>query len=341
MTLDPTPPHTPHPETIDSGTATGAGPAAVPVSVWATAQTASAMQRRGRYHPDSVKHPAKMFPAIVQHAVATYTRPGDLVLDPMCGIGTTLVEALHTGHRAVGVEYEARWAELARTNIGLARDLGIDLDAAVYTGDARKLTTLLPEELRGRVDLVITSPPYGDSTHGHVRVRAGEGVHKYNHRYGAVLDRGNLANVGLGRLLSGFTRILSGAAEYLAPGGHVVITARPWRQHAELVNLPAHLITCGTLAGLVPVERCVALLGRLTDGDLIARSSFFQRDFIVKNRAAGLPMHLIAHEDVVILRKPHTGSAATEHRVARSQLQYGAAPFWGTTTTAGPGSVAA
>ncbi|MET7773163.1 DNA methyltransferase [Nocardia sp. NPDC005366] len=327
--------------TLDSatGTGTGTGPTAAPVSVWATAQSAPATQRRGRYHPDSVKHPAKMFPAIVQHAVATYTRPGDLVLDPMCGIGTTLVEALHSGRRAVGVEYEIQWAELARTNIGLARHAGIDLDAAVYTGDARKLPTLLPDELRGRVDLVITSPPYGDSLHGHVRANGADPVRKSNHRYGAALDRGNLANVGLGRLLSGFTRILTGAAEYLAPGGHVVITARPWRQHAELVNLPAHLITCGTLAGLEPVERCVALLGRLSEGDLVARSSFFQRDFIVKQRAAGLPMHLIAHEDVVILRKPLSASAPTESREARTGLQYGAAPFWGTST--GSGSVAA
>ncbi|MFD4357153.1 hypothetical protein ACFWPX_31720 [Nocardia sp. NPDC058518] len=121
----------------------------------------------------------------------------------------------------------------------------------------------------------------------------GNGVHKRDHCYGAVLDRGNLANVGLNRLLSGFTRILTEAATYLRPGGHIVITARPWRQHAELINLPAYIITCGTLAGLIPVERCVALLGRLADGDLIARSSFFQRDFISKQRNAGLPFHLI------------------------------------------------
>jgi len=287
------------------------GPA--PVSVWATAQTAPATQReRGRYHPDSVKHPAKMLPAIVQHAVQTYTRPGDLVLDPMCGIGTTLVESLHLGRRAVGIEYEARWAELARTNLASARDAGIELDASVHQGDARKLPDLLPQELRGQVNLVITSPPYGPSTHGHVRVRAGEGVHKTDHRYGSVLDRGNLANVGLGRLLSGFTRILSGVSEFLTPGGHVVITARPWREHAELVNLPAHLITCATLAGLTPVERCVALLGRLSTGDLVARSSFFQRDFIVKQRSAGLPMHLIAHEDVIILQKRENYSSSLE-----------------------------
>ncbi|MET8796612.1 DNA methyltransferase [Nocardia sp. NPDC004568] len=335
---------TPEPSTTaaytNSVTTTPTGPIDAPVSVWATAQNAPAAQRRGRYHPDSTAHPAKMFPAIVQHAVTTYTHPGGLVLDPMCGIGTTLIESLHLGRRAAGVEYETRWAELARTNIALAREAGIDLDADVYHGDARKLTTLIPQELRGQVDLVITSPPYGDSLHGHVRANGKAPVVKTNHRYGAVLDRGNLANVGIGRLLSGFTKILAGAAEYLAPGGHVVVTARPWRQHAELVNLPTHLFTCGELAGLVPVERCVALLGRLSDGELVARSSFFQRDFVVKQRAAGLPMHLIAHEDVVVLRKPDA-AASTEHRRARTRFPYGTAPVQGTDGDAGPGSVAA
>ncbi|WP_063062194.1 TRM11 family SAM-dependent methyltransferase [Nocardia sienata] len=335
---------TPEPTTTaytNSVTTTPTGPVDAPVSVWATAQNAPAAQRRGRYHPDSTAHPAKMFPAIVQHAVTTYTRPGGLVLDPMCGIGTTLVESLHLGRRAVGVEYEARWAELARTNIGLAREAGIDLDADVYHGNARKLTSLIPQELRGQVDLVITSPPYGDSLHGHVRANGADPVRKTNHRYGAVLDRGNLANVGIGRLLSGFTKILAGAAEYLAPGGHVVITARPWRQHAELVNLPTHLFTCGELAGLVPVERCVALLGRLSEGELVARSSFFQRDFVVKQRTAGLPIHLIAHEDVVVLRKPDSAAATTENRRARPRFPYGTTPLQGTSGNDEPGSVAA
>ena len=35
----------------------------------------------------------------------------------MCGIGTTVVEALHQNRRAIGVEYETRWAEIARANI--------------------------------------------------------------------------------------------------------------------------------------------------------------------------------------------------------------------------------
>ena len=112
--------------------------------------------------------------------------------------------------------------------------------------------------------MIVTSPPYGPSTHGQVDTGAG-GIHKRDHLYGDVLDRGNLANIGHHRLLAGFTRILTVAARFLRPGGHVVITVRPWREHAELIDLPAQIPACGRHAGLIPVERCVALLGRVTE----------------------------------------------------------------------------
>ncbi|MDR7171728.1 hypothetical protein J2W56_005489 [Nocardia kruczakiae] len=290
-----------------------------PVSVWATAQTSPAAQRGSRYTRDSSAHPAKMLPRIAAEAITRYSKPGDLVMDPMCGIGTTLVEAVHAGRRGLGVEYEDRWAAIARDNLALAAKSGHHHEAVVYTGDARKLATVLPDELRGTVDLILTSPPYGDSTHGHVRVRPGEGVRKLNHRYGNTLDRGNLANIGVPRLLTGFTRILTAASAYLKPGGHVIVTARPWRQHAELVDLPALLTQCAATAGLVPADRAVALLGRLTDNDIVAHSSFFQRDFVLKNRDAGLPLALIAHEDVLIFRADANNSSSL--KLKRSQLQ--------------------
>jgi hypothetical protein len=274
----------------------------VPVSVWTTAQTSPAAQRKNRYTPESTAHPAKMLPAVAAHAIAHYTQPGDLVLDPMCGIGTTLVEAVHAGRRAVGIEYEPHWVDVTRANLNLARDAGVAHDARVFHGDARQLASLLPPEYLGQAALVVTSPPYGPSTHGQVSVTPGGGVQKYHHLYGNTLDRGNLANIGHHRLLSGFTRILAGLVPFLRPGGHIAITIRPWREHAELIDLPSQILACGRQAGLIPVERCVALLARATDHDLVARGSFFQRDFIRKQREAGLPLHLIAHEDLLVFR---------------------------------------
>jgi hypothetical protein len=284
----------------------------LPVSVWTTAQTSPAAQRKGRYVPESTAHPAKMLPSIAAYATRHYTRPGDLVLDPMCGIGTTLIEALHAGRRAVGIEYEPHWVDVTRANLTLAHDAGVPHEGRVFHGDARQLAALLPNEYLGQAALVVTSPPYGPSTHGQVAVAPGEGVQKYHHLYGNTLDRGNLANIGHHRLLAGFTRILAGLVPFLRPGGHIAITIRPWREHAELIDLPSQILACGLHAGLIPVERCVALLARAAEHDLVPRGSFFQRDFIRKQRDAGLPLHLIAHEDVLTFRTPLTRSTSRE-----------------------------
>ena len=122
-----------------------------PLSVWATAQHDARAQRQGRYLPSSMAHPGKMLPAIAATAIARYTAPGDLVADPMCGIGTTLVEAAYLGRDGLGVEYEARWARLAAANIAYARRHGAAGDAEVIQGDARQLGGLLPPGTAGKI----------------------------------------------------------------------------------------------------------------------------------------------------------------------------------------------
>lgn len=188
-----------------------------PLSVWTTAQTAPASQRKHRYTPDSTAHPAKMLPAIARHAITHYTQPGDLVLDPMCGIGTTLVEAIHTGRHALGVEYEPHWAHIARDNIALAHAAGIDHRGEVIQGDARQLSSLLPSTYLGQAALAVTSPPYGPSTHGQVVTQPDRIVHKFHHRYGNTLDRGNLANIGHQRLLTASRASSPASATTCAP----------------------------------------------------------------------------------------------------------------------------
>lgn len=135
--------------------------AAVPLAVWPCAQTSAQYQRTGRYLPSSRTHPGKMLPELARRLVAEYCPPppGGLVADPMCGIGTTLVEAATLGRSAVGVELEPRWAELARANLTEALPSEQAGLAEVRQGDARQMPELLAD-VAGRVDLVVTSPPY-------------------------------------------------------------------------------------------------------------------------------------------------------------------------------------
>jgi SAM-dependent methyltransferase len=256
-----------------------------------------------------------MLPAIAAHAITTYTTPRELVLDPMCGIGTTLVEAVHLGRDAIGVEYEPRWADIAAANLALARAQDAAGRGLVARGDATTLAELIPAAVAGRVALVVTSPPYGPTVHGLVRPTPA-GVVKSAHRYSDAPDPANLACRDWAGLLEGFTRILTGCAALLRPGGTVVVTARPWRKHGELVDLPSAVLAAGAAAGLVPVERCVALLAAVRGGRLVARPSFFQLQQIRRARAAGIPLHLIAHEDVLVLAAKADPAAAGAAAVA-------------------------
>jgi modification methylase len=201
-------------------------------------------------------------------------------------------------------------------------------------GDPRRrplLPGLLPPGTAGRAALVVTSPPYGLSVHGQVKAEqrrgAQGGVRKYDNRYSR--DPANLACQGLDELLAGFTAILSGCTVLLRPGGLAVVTARPWRQHGELVDLPAAVIAAGARAGLVPVARCVALLAGLRGGKLIARPSFFQLDNLRRARAKGQPWHLIVHEDVLIFRNPLFPGSSRELKGVQGELKGAARRFSG------------
>ncbi|GGW97719.1 TRM11 family SAM-dependent methyltransferase [Streptomyces noursei] len=273
-------------------------------SVWNTAPTSAPARRKGRYAPGSSAHPAKMHPGIAAHAIATYTRPGDLVLDPMCGIGTTLVEALHLGRNALGIEYEPKWATLASLNARAAAQENGTGTGIVRRGDARHLTALAPTDARGQVDLVVTSPPYGPSVHGQVRStrETGEpGVVKKDFRYGH--DRANLAHVPTTHLIEAFTQIIAQCRTMLRPGGTVVVTTRPWREHGELIDLPSAVLAAGKTAGLTPSERCVALLAGIRNSHVISRPSFFQMKNVRDARRSGIPLSVVQHEDVLIFTK--------------------------------------
>jgi hypothetical protein len=48
------------------------------------------------------RYPARFSPKLVRAAIEAFTKPGDLVLDPFVGGGTTLVEAMVSGRHAIG-----------------------------------------------------------------------------------------------------------------------------------------------------------------------------------------------------------------------------------------------
>ena len=79
-----------------------------------------------------------------------------------------------------------------------------------------------------------------------------------------------------------------------------MITTRPWRRDGVLVDFPSAVTAAAERAGLVLVERNVALLAGVRGDRLVPRASFFQLTHVRNARASGTPLRVIAHEDVLV-----------------------------------------
>jgi len=62
-------------------------------------------------------HPAPMAHWIAQFAIGAYSKGGDMVLDPMCGIGTTGIEAMKLGRSFLGFDINEEYVKLANEAI--------------------------------------------------------------------------------------------------------------------------------------------------------------------------------------------------------------------------------
>jgi adenine-specific DNA-methyltransferase len=78
-----------------------------PRSVWSDQWNFPTVQ------PYPGKHPCEKPVSMMEHIITTSTRPGDLVLDCFAGSGSTLLAAKLSGRRAIGIEREEKYCEIA------------------------------------------------------------------------------------------------------------------------------------------------------------------------------------------------------------------------------------
>ncbi|GAA1025703.1 hypothetical protein GCM10009557_00660 [Virgisporangium ochraceum] len=249
-------------------------------SVLSVGRRGLAAQRRGRYVAGSAGHPARTAPDLAATLIGEYTRPGDVVLDPMAGTGTTLVEAVHAGRNAVGVEIEPGWCALARANLALARGQGAAGHGRVIRGDATRLPAGVPVELRGQVDLVLTSPPWTST----MSTQSAPG--------------------GRVRLVEGTTAVLAGCVPLLAPRGVIVVVSRPSRQSRTLVDLTAVVAEAAAAAGLELVDCRRAIHAVIRDDRFVARHTSWGSTGVCDGRATSISQCL--YDDITVFTSRRT-----------------------------------
>ncbi len=165
----------------------------------------------------ALEHPALFPSALAERAIECFLPPeGKVVLDPFCGLGSTVVAAQRLGKVGIGLDINPEYVKTARARIGRRRD-----GCRIIKADA---TDALKHVDEGSVDLVVTSPPYWD-----VLTRRRSADRKEVRNYG---DSGD----DLGRIddyrefLAALRRVSAQVLLALKPGAYCVVVVMDIRK---------------------------------------------------------------------------------------------------------------
>ncbi len=104
----------------------------------------------------SFQHPAKLHLGLLSWLIERYTRPGEMIADPMSGSGSILYAAALQRH-VIAREIEPRWLSLLRANAA-----HISAQAGLFAGSIDIGQADAREAWGYEADHVLFSPPYGN-----------------------------------------------------------------------------------------------------------------------------------------------------------------------------------
>lgn len=94
-------------------------------SVWPIVSTPQREKTHG-------KHPTQKPLGLLRRILRASSKPGDLILDPFCGSGTTGVAALELGRRFIGIDLSPEYLQLAERRMGEVQLSMIKEETASY-----------------------------------------------------------------------------------------------------------------------------------------------------------------------------------------------------------------
>ncbi len=236
----------------------------------------------------ALKHPA-LFPAqLAERIIECFLPPeGTVVLDPFCGLGSTVVAAQKLGKTGIGFDINSEYLATARERLKQVpgQEHAPAPQGQVIEADANDLLEHVDEE---SVDLVVTSPPYWD-----VLTRRRSADRKVVRNYGDSGD--DLGRIGdYDEFLMSLRRVFAQVLIALKPGAYCVVVVMDIRK--KNVFYPFH----SDLAAAMQAA------GYLWDDTII----WDRRQEYNHFRPLGYPAVFRvnkAHEYVLIFQKPRGG----------------------------------
>ena len=264
-----------------------------PTELTDVSTTVWSFPKRGAWGPHKGNYRGNWAPQIPRALINMYTKEGDLVLDPMVGGGTTLIEAKLLGRNAIGVDinYNAIILTLHRlyylekalenmkksslsTFISGIENTKLPENAwtKVYLGDARNLDLIEDNS----IDLIATHPPYFNII-----------------RYSKGKVEGDVSKTRkLEEYIENMKRIAQEMYRVLKPNKYCAILIGDTRIHKHYVPISYHVLNAFLEAGFILKEEVIKIQHKMKT-TREKWQKYKPNDFL-----------LIYHEKLFIFRKP-------------------------------------
>ena len=189
---------------------------------------------------DKTIHPASFPIQLARKVIELFTHEGELVLDPFCGVGTTLLAAKQLNRNAIGIDINPKYIEFASQRLNQHLNLSSSKQIGICD-DALNIDKYINGQ---KVKLVWTSPPYMTLLN---KVRENKSrKNRKNYQYHQIEQYSDLPN-DLGNqedelYYSSIKSIFEKVKSVLRPDGHCVINVGDFYRDNKLVLLHEGII---------------------------------------------------------------------------------------------------
>ena len=120
--------------------------------VWMDIKESDTLQRKSAREEKDERHICPLQLEVIRRGIELWTNPGDIVLDPFTGIGSTEYVALKSGRRAIGCELKPSYYKQAVSNCMAALEEGVVEDLsdakAEYVADKKEQSQITMFDLQ-------------------------------------------------------------------------------------------------------------------------------------------------------------------------------------------------
>ena len=205
------------------------------------------------YEPRDIRnkniHPAVFPISLANRVIEQFTHRGELVIDPFCGSGTTLVAAQDLERNCVGFDLKPEYVELANERVNNESN-GSPCKQIAICRDARNISDVIKP---GTVKLALTSPPYANILNRERKNKSRRGDLRENEQYLKIeqysQDSRDLGILEAPQFEDAICEIYKSLKPVFDPKAHIIINITDAWINGKRVPLHINIINALSKAG--------------------------------------------------------------------------------------------